>query len=160
MLLLYSYALVGLTVAGKSISKVCVCGHLVMMRLDLSECFSRKFQYCKARTHSRQFLVEKKPKLHKGSFVCDTHIWQIVPVVSPFCPPHHKNPGRGSPERESEGGRWRGKMDPIKSDRIVSLIEQFVSLFCQHHAFAELPGVPCTKTAAPSGAIYFTPAAL
>lgn len=41
-------------------------------------------------------------------------------------------------------------MDPIKSDRIVSLIEQFASLFCQRCAPAKIPRVPCAEAAEPS----------
>lgn len=53
------------------------------------------------------------------------------------------------------GGRDGEEKPHIKSDYIVSLMEQFASQFCQHHALAKLPGAQCLQSAEPSGVIYF-----
>lgn len=93
-----------------------------------------------------QFLAE--PRNANGHFVfemsfsCNIGVVQIVPVVSAFCLTHYK-PGEGGPHH-------------IKSDYIVSLMEQFVSQFCQHR----LPRARCLRAAEPSGVVYFTPDAL
>lgn len=60
-------------------------------------------------------------------------------------------------------GRWgqrRGEKPHIKSDYIVSVMEQFASQFCQHRALAKLPGARRVEAAEPSGAIYFPLGAL
>lgn len=72
-----------------------------------------------------------------GCCSCSTDILQIVLVGAPFFLPHY-NPREGRL-------MGRKKKHHIKSDQIVSLMEQFVSQFCQNHAFAELPRVWCLQ---------------
>lgn len=63
-------------------------------------------------------------------------------------------------KKPEEGGlmeeRIKKETHHIKSDYIVSLMEQFVSQFCQQHALARLPGGRCLQPAEPSGIVYFT----
>lgn len=63
-------------------------------------------------------------------------------------------------QKKVEGGlmeeRIKKETHHIKSDYIVSLMEQFVSQFCQQHALARLPGGRCLQPAEPSGIVYFT----
>lgn len=97
--------------------------------------------------HRRQFLEEQK---YKWTFCRDERFrakqtFKIVPVFSPLC-----LPAEGGP---TERG---GEKPHIKSDYIVSLMEQFASQFCQHRALAKLPRAQCLQAAEPSGVIYFT----
>lgn len=55
-----------------------------------------------------------------------------------------------------DGGQNKKETHHIKSDYIVSLMEQFVSQFCQQHALARLPGGRCLQPDEPSGIVYFT----
>lgn len=83
------------------------------------------------------------------SFSYHTDILQIVPVVSLLSLPHYE-PSKGETPPPHQ----------IKSDYIVSLMEQFVSQFCQHLASTGLPGEQCVQASEPSGIIYFTQDAL